>query len=254
MTPGLLGAGHLVDLESATDLSFPISAEHFRWRHERRVVESLAEGAPFETSRFSMSAHAFTHADAPAHVTTGADTLDSVPVRTWVGIASVIDVSSTPDGGTITAEDLQQAAPPLPPGEIILVRTDWDRRRSIENRSYWSEAPWIHPSAAEWLYARAPRAVGFDFPQDAAIRRALEGEQPAPSEFTTHDLLLRRGVGLIEYLRGLGGLADRVLLVAAPIALPDSDGGPARAIAFNLLRPSSPEPSPQQEGNRDLPA
>ena len=254
MIPGIGAQGHLIDLESATDLSFPIAAEHFRWRHEREVVESLAAGAPFESTRFAMSAHAFTHADAPAHIRTGAATLNSVPVRTWVGTATVVDVSSTPDGGAITADALQLAAPPLPSREIILLRTDWNLRRRIETRSYWSEAPWVDPSAAEWLYDRAPRAVGFDFPQDAAIRRALEGEQPAPTEFITHDLLLRRGVGLIEYLRGLASLATRVLLVAAPIALPDSDVGPVRAIAFDLLQRPAPETISPQEGNRDLPS
>ena len=31
--------------------------------------------------------------------------------------------------------------------------------------------------AAEWLLARAPRAVAFDFPQDYAIRLLLKGER-----------------------------------------------------------------------------
>src|SRR5690606_19913932 len=113
-----------------------------------------------------------------------------------------------------------------------LIRTDWDRRRDIATPEYWSEAPWIDPEAADWIAERHPRAVGFDFPQDAAIRHTLTGRRGGPEEFVTHDRLLRRGIGLIEYLRGLDRLPGEVLLVAAPIALTGSDGGPVRATAF----------------------
>jgi kynurenine formamidase len=229
-----------IDPAAAVDLSFPIDPHHFRWRHERELVDRLRDGAPFETSRFAMSAHAFTHADAPSHVAAGAHALHEVPVSTWVGTASVLDLSDIAPGAPIGADQLARAArraPELVPGDIVLLRTDWDRRRDIATPDYWHDAPWVDRSGAEWLAGGGPRAVGFDFPQDEPIRRTLAGEPGTPPEFVTHDVLLRSGIGLIEYLHGLDRLPARVLLVAAPIALVGSDGGPTRALAFPLTAP-----------------
>lgn len=229
--------GLVVDPAAVVDLSFPIDPGHFRWRHERQVVDRLDDGGPFETSRFGMSAHAFTHADAPSHVAQDGAALNEVPVRTWVGPATILDLGHVGPGEPVTAALLEQAADAvgaLPAEEILLLRTGWDQRRDIATPSYWQDAPWVDRSGAEWLAARRPRAVGFDFPQDEPIRRTLAGEPGAAREFVTHDVLLRHGIGLVEYLRGLDRLPPRVLLVAAPIALTGSDGGPARALALPL--------------------
>lgn len=229
-----------IDSASAVDLSFPIDPRHFRWRHEREVVDRLEDGAPFETSRFTMSAHAFTHADAPSHVAVSGRTLQHVPLDTWIGTATVLDLSAAAPSAAIDADQLARAGarvPEISPGEIVLLRTDWDRRRDIGTPAYWREAPWVDRSGAEWLAERRPRAVGFDFPQDEPIRHTLAGEPGSPAEFVTHDVLLRSDIGLIEYLHGLDRLPFRALLVAAPIALVGSDGGPTRAIAFPLTEP-----------------
>lgn len=229
-----------VDPRSAIDLSFRIDPAHFRWGGDRVLSERLDDGAPFSTTRFGQSAHAFTHADAPSHVMAKGTDLADLPLSTWVGTATVIDVSSCADDAAITADTLERTNTHVEADEILLVRTDWDRRRDIADASYWAESPWLDRSAAEWLHERRPRAVGFDFPQDAAIRRAVAGERPAPEDFVTHDVLLRHGIGLIEYLRGLDQIGARALLVAAPIALERSDGGPSRAVAFPLRTEKTP--------------
>jgi hypothetical protein len=54
--------------------------------------------------------------------------------------------------------------------------------------------------AAEWLLARAPSAVAFDFPPDYPIRLLLEGKSVPKEEHVMHDVLLKNGVTLIEYL------------------------------------------------------
>ena len=46
----------------------------------------------------------------------------------------------------------------------------------------------------------ARRAVAFDFPQDHPIRGLLDGKRAPLEEHVTHDVLLRNGVILIEYL------------------------------------------------------
>lgn len=228
------------------DLSHPISPEHFRWDTRLQRTESLAQGGIFNSSRLTMPAHAFTHVDAPVHVDDQGDSLHHMQLRTWVGMARVIDLSEVVAGEGITAADLERHAARVRPDEIVLLRTDWDARRSVESPAFWTDAPWVARDAAEWLLRRRVRAVGFDFPQDEPIRRAVAGEKPATQSFVTHEVLLKQGVGLIEYLRGLHRLPELVLLCAAPLALTDGDGAPCRAVALPLSDRPTESASPDE--------
>jgi kynurenine formamidase len=87
-------------------------------------------------------------------------------------------------------------------------------------------------AACEWLLDRKIKALGVDFPQDYPIRGLLTGQKAPMSEFVTHDVLLRAGVILIEYLCNLAALeSERTTLFALPLKLPGADGAPARVIA-----------------------
>lgn len=230
MTPAALEA-----LASARvhDLSFVVR-DHFRWGIDRISTDSLDAGAPFESTRFGMSAHAFTHADAPAHVATDGATLEELDPTLWVGVAVVVDLTSIRANDPIDRAVLAEHCGRVQRGDIVLLKTGWDARVAVDSPEYWQSAPYVTRDGAEWLAEQGARCVGFDFPQDFAIRHTIgSAEKPDPSEFVTHDVLLRHGIGLLEYLSGLGNLAaERVFLVAAPIRLAGSDGGPVRALAF----------------------
>ncbi len=88
--------------------------------------------------------------------------------------------------------------------------------------------------ACEWLLARDIKAIGYDFPQDRPIRGLLTGDPPAPiEEFVTHDVLLRNGVVMVEYLCNLSAIAGpRTRVFALPRKVPNADGAPARVVAW----------------------
>lgn len=221
------------------DLSHPLSPGHFRWSTRLHRSESLEDGGLFNSSQLSMPAHAFTHVDAPLHVDDDGRPLHELDLRTWVGVARVVDLTGVPSGQAITPDHLERCAARTRPDEIVLLRTDWDSRRSVDDPAFWNDAPWVSQAAAEWLRDRAVRAVGFDFPQDEPIRHAVAGEKPPRADFVTHQVLLKQGIGLIEYLRGLHRLPELVLLCAAPLALVHGDGAPCRAIAIPLSQPTN---------------
>ena len=65
------------------------------------------------------------------------------------------------------------------------------------------------------------------------IRNVLES---GFSEFVTHDVLLRNGVVMIEYLCNTAALEKpRTYLCALPLKIPASDGAPARVIAIEAF-------------------
>jgi len=78
--------------------------------------------------------------------------------------------------------------------------------------------------------------ICYDFPQDYCIRLLLSDERRPTEEHVTHDILLRNGVHMVEYLTNTADLRDdKVFLSAAPLKIPEADGAPARVYAIEGL-------------------
>ena len=156
------------------DLTMPIEP-HFRWKVERKLVGDFANGDAFQVTWIGWSVHGFTHIDAPRHMVPGGLTTDAFTLESLVGDARVVDLTSVEPNQAIDAERLAKAAPDLEAGEIVLLKTAWDARRSHHTPEFWTKAPYLTREACEWLLARKPRTIGFDFPQDYPIRGLLTG-------------------------------------------------------------------------------
>lgn len=214
------------------DLSMPIGP-HFRWNPEVQVNGDIAAGDQFRVTRIATTCHGFTHVDAAAHFVADAPTIEATPLGRVVGPCRVLDLRDAPANTEIGPDRLAAADPGGDEGEILLLSAGWDTKRDPTTASFWRDAPWLSRAAAEWLHARRPTAVAFDFPQDFSIRLLLENKSVPKEEHVTHDVLLRNGVTLIEYLVNTSALAGpRTLLCAAPLRIPGADGAPARAFAI----------------------
>jgi kynurenine formamidase len=148
----------------------------------------------------------------------------------------VLNLRDVEPNTAIDAPRLAKADPGGAEGEILLLSSAWDTKRDNATAAFWKDAPWLTRDAAEWLLARKPTALAFDFPQDYSIRLLLDGVMAPTAEHVTHDVLLRAGVTLIEYLVNTSALkGPRVLLCAAPLKIPTADGAPARVFAIEGL-------------------
>ena len=214
------------------DLSMPI-ADHFRWPVERRLKSDHERGDLFQVTWLGFAVHGFTHMDSPRHFFADGRTTSDIPLEATVGDAAVVDLARVQPDEAITAARLATTAGHVEPGDIVVMKSCWERQRSPRSPEFWTEAPYMSREAAEWLLARRPRAVAFDFPQDYTIRLLLRGEIRPVVEHVTHDVLLRKGVILIEYLSNTVALTrPRTFLCCLPLKLPDADGAPARVIAL----------------------
>ncbi len=214
------------------DLSMPI-ADHFRWPVERRLKSDHAKGDLFQVTWVGWAVHGFTHMDSPRHFFADGRTTSEIPLEATVGVAAVVDLTPIQPNEAITAERLAAAAGHLEPGDIVLMKSCWEQQRSPETPEFWTDAPYLVRDAAEWLLARKPRAVAFDFPQDYTIRLLLRGDIRPVAEHVTHDVLLRNGVILIEYLSNTAALTrPRTFLCCLPLKIPNADGAPARVVAL----------------------
>lgn len=216
------------------DLSMPVTDDHFRWPTPRTETGDWSGAAPFHITRLSLSCHSFTHIDARLHMLPDGATIDQTPLEQVAGPAFVVDLSDVRPEEEIGATRIEAALEGHLGERILLLKTAWDTQRNWREAAYWRDAPYLNRAAAEALAKRDLTAIAFDFPQDYTIRLSLDGITPPMPEHVTHDVLLRKGVTLIEYLVGTDAIkVPRVFLCALPIKVTGADGAPARVVAFD---------------------
>ncbi len=218
------------------DLTMPIDDRHFRWKVERKLTSDFAQGEIFQSTWFSMPVHAFTHMDAPRHFVPGGHTTDGIALDRVVGEAKIVDLSDIAPNEAISAQRIAAACAHVNEADIVIMKTAWERHHSPAAPEFWTEAPYMTRDASTWLLDRGIRAIAYDFPQDYCIRLLLHGEVRPVEENVTHDVLLRNGVIMMEYLSNTAALeGHRTFLCALPLKIPDADGAPARIIAIEDL-------------------
>ncbi len=216
------------------DLTFPITP-HFRWQVATERTRAHTKGDLFQTTLLTIHCHAFTHVDAPIHFLPGAQDIRQMPVDQWVGEAAVVDLTSVPENGEVTAAELERQAQHVQPGDIVLLRTDWPKRVGVETEAFWRTAPYTGQSACEWLIARGVKAVGYDYPPDYCIRTMIfEPQEPLTrADNTTHAAFFPAGIAVVEYLTHLDQIGvPRCRFVALPLPIEGADGSPVRAVAL----------------------
>jgi kynurenine formamidase len=218
------------------DLTMPIIEDHVRWKVQRTVVGDTTAGDLFQVTSVVLNCHSFTHVDARRHYFGDGATIEATPLDDVVGDAAVIDLMDVAPNEAIGPEKLAARFAHVRDGDKILFKSGWDQKRSFRTKEFWLDAPYLTREAALFLKDKGVRTVAYDFPQDYVIRLLLHGEIRPIEEHVTHDILLRAGVHMIEYVVNTSALsADRVLLSAAPLKIPNADGAPARVYAIEGL-------------------
>jgi arylformamidase len=218
------------------DLSLPIAAGHPRWKTEVTATGDLAKGDLAQVTWLKVSCHAFTHVDARRHMFADGATIETTPLDALVGPCAVVDLMDAQPNEAIGAEKLAARGKHITRGGMVLLKSDWDRQRSPTTKEFWLDSPYLTRDAAEWLLATGIRTIGYSFPQDYTIRLLLKGETRPLAEHVTHDVLLRAGVHMIEYVANTADIREaNVFLSAAPLKIPGADGAPARVYCIEGL-------------------
>jgi arylformamidase len=169
----------------------------------------MAEGAPYNLSRLSLSAHTGTHCDAPWHFLDNGKKLDEVDSSVFFGPALLLDFRGIE---TICAADLPQN--PLPPR--ILIRT---RNSDAPAGPFDTGFVGMEADAAARMVADGVRMVGYDGPSVGSYECVKEA----------HCILLGADVFIVENLRLAQCEAGEYECTVLPMALVGADGAPCRA-------------------------
>lgn len=207
------------------DLSAPLTPALVAWPGERgfsREVFKTVTADGVELSRLELGSHTGTHIDAPRHFVAGATGIDSIDLAKCFGLARVLD--ATAFDRDITKEDL--SAFHIARGERILFKTKNSLRRLLEDPAFHEDYIALDSTAAEYLVSLGVVFVGVDY---------LSCERKGAPGHPVHTTLLKSGAVILEGARLTDVPAGQYTLSALPLAIPDGDGSPVRAILVDGL-------------------
>lgn len=180
-------------------------------------LKDMRKGDVLTLSAYSLGAHSGTHVDAPMHFVANGASIDQLSLDHLIGPARVIDIPENVqriDATELGRHDWRGA-------ERILFRT----RSSIHG---WMTSPIFHrdfayiaPDAAQLLADADVRLVGIDY---------LSAEQFGAPAARAHQILLGKGIPIVEGL-SLGNVAaGNYDLIVLPMKVGGHEAAPARAV------------------------
>jgi len=180
-------------------------------------LKDMRKGDGFTLSVYSLGAHSGTHIDAPMHFIRDGISVDRIAVDRMIGPARVIDIA---DGvQKIDAAELNRHQ--WRGAERVFFRTRSSVRGWMTSATFHRDFAYIAPDAAQLLADAGVQLVGIDY---------ISAEQfgaPAPR---THQILLGRGIPIVEGLALPGVTAGDYEVIVLPMKVAGHEGAPARAL------------------------
>lgn len=165
---------------------------------EKQLLSSTAADDLYNLTAFSMCAHNGTHIDAPFHFLGDGKTVDRLDLDTFVG-----DCYVARHAGDVTAADAAAILKKAQSAQRILI---------AGNVTVTPEAAAVFAAADIKLLGNEGQSVG---PENAPMQ--------------VHQILLRRGIALLEGVVLKDVPEGQYFLSAAPLNLAGADGAPCRA-------------------------
>jgi arylformamidase len=187
------------------------------------LTKEKAKGQSVNLGAISMSVHNGTHADARFHFDTNGESIEKVPLETYLGRVTVVDLAQTfldsKEKHLITIEDLRQSAEQIAATSRLLVKTG----RWSDSTVFPDKIPVIAADVPAWLQKNGARLLGLDLPSvDEIDSKSLQN----------HHALARAGIAIIESL-DLSDVASGIYHFAGlPLKIASGDGAPMRAILW----------------------
>jgi len=209
------------------DISRTLSNDFAEWPGDEpfdyRLTNEITKGASVNLGAITMSVHNGTHADARFHFDTNAESIEKVPLDTYLGRATVVDLSQTfsqsSEKHLITREDLRPHAEDIAATSRLLVKTG----RWSDSTVFPDRIPVVAADVPAWLQKNGVKLLGVDLPSlDELDSKSLQN----------HHALAGAGVAIVESL-DLTEVAPGIYNFSAlPLKIAGADGAPLRAVLW----------------------
>ena len=169
-----------------------------------------------EASSIILSAHSGTHLDFPAHFFPQGRRAGDYPATAFVRPAVVVDVATK---CRLLPELLE--ATDVSPGDAVLFRTSNSVTQCFAGTNFPENFMSLTPTLAQELVRRQVGLVGID---------SLSVEALTNPAYPVHHILLGANVLVLEGLVLNAVAAGRYTLVCLPLAMPEAEASPVRAV------------------------
>ena len=180
-------------------------------------LHDMRKGDAFTLSAYALGAHSGTHVDAPMHFVVAGASVDQIPMERLIGPARVIEIAD--DVQAINAAELAKhewrGAP------RILFRTRSSIRGWMTQPNFHRDFAYISADAAQLLADANVQLVGIDY---------LSAEQFAAPAPRAHQILLGKGIPIVEGLSLVSVHDGDYDLIVLPMKVGGHEGAPARAV------------------------
>jgi kynurenine formamidase len=171
-----------------------------------------------------LSSHTGTHVDAPYHFVNNGKKIHQIEPQRFFGEAILIKIKAKPNYA-ITKFDIlkfEKKNGTIPQKSIVILATGWND--NLKRKDFFIKNPGLASSAARYLISKKTNMVGIDSPSIDVGK---------DSSFSSHHILLRNDVLVLENLCNLNKIKSTTFKIAAlPLKLLGATGSPVRAVAF----------------------
>ena len=206
----------LLDLSHTIDVNIPVYPGT-----PSPVLKKIAkiEKEGYSDFILTLSTHTGTHIDVESHVVKNGKTICDYALDHFYGTALTIDCS---EYKLIESDHLQKVLKDIRLPDFLLLFTNWDKYWG--RREYFTGYPVLSTSAAKYLSKLSIKGLGID---------AISFDSVDNDTLTNHNILLIKGIILIENLHGMNRILSKEIIFSCfPLKLENADSSPVRACAI----------------------
>ncbi len=220
------------DQMQMVDLSYTMETDMPSWptqpKYESRVCESYESGGESFHCGISLSEHTGTHIDAPRHFIRGACPVDQLAPGAVMGRGVLIHGENAGPLGVLTLEQIREFEAmngEIRAGDIVMIRFGWEERYAAGpgGAGYIKDWPGLSGEGAQYLADKQVAAVGCD---------TLALDVFGAPRYICHELLLGRGIPIMENICNLSRLPAFSYVIGLPVKFKGGSGAPIRLVAF----------------------
>jgi RpiB/LacA/LacB family sugar-phosphate isomerase len=210
----------IVQRKKIYDISRKIEPGMLAWPGEDDIELSSRSGVSGVVllTTITMSVHAGSHLDAPAHIIRGAPGAESMDLFTLMGMARVCQLGNVE---AVSKAHLQGID--LSGVHRLLIGTG--NSKLLKQREFQRHFAALEPDAAEYLSEIGIKLVGLDY---------LSVDRFDTDTFPVHNVLLKKGIVILEGIDLDGVPAGDFEIICLPLSINGVDGAPARVVLREL--------------------
>ncbi len=222
----MIKTASVVDLSYTMEEKMPVWPTHARYCST--VYESYEYGDAALQSMVSFSEHCGTHIDAPLHFIPGACPVEQLPPTAVMGRGVKIEAGFVKPRGLLTLESIlsfEKENGEIKEGDIVMIHFGWDAKYRLQpdSHEFLNDWPGLSGEGADYLAGKRVAAVGCD---------ALSLDAFGAEVSVCHNILLGRGIPIIENITNLSKISAFTYVIGLPMKLKNGSGSPIRLVAF----------------------